>query len=320
MGLYMNKPRILFSGLGGSLFPYLHEKLKNAYELFYVDSNERLKNLYPDFNFFPCPLVLDTEYRNFIEGIISKYDIQYYIPLIDEEILLAKRQIEGYNGVNVISPNAEFSELCLNKLNLMRKLSTLDLSVVKSFSGDKFSWEFPPPIFIKPISGRGSRGIRKIESAEQLTAYYHLEPYAPSEIIIQPFIAGTEYTVGVTTNDKNDILALSSKKVISKKGITQIAVTENNPIIEGIAIKLVELLNPGGPINIQLILTPENEVNIFEINPRFSTTTIMEYEGGLDLIELYISNLGVRYKGNINRPRQGLALHRRWENIFYETR
>ena len=79
--------KILISGLGGSLFPYLHDKLKSNYELFYVDLDPDLAKIYPDYNFFPAPAVLDQSYEGFIKNLIEEKQIDIYIPLIDEEII-----------------------------------------------------------------------------------------------------------------------------------------------------------------------------------------------------------------------------------------
>ncbi|MDP4680718.1 MAG: hypothetical protein NWS46_10155, partial [Cyclobacteriaceae bacterium] len=84
------KIKLLVSGLGGSLFPYLHEKLKDKFELFYVDGDEQLKHLYNELNFFLSPMVKNPSYWDFIKKIIDECKIDFNIPLIDEEILNAK--------------------------------------------------------------------------------------------------------------------------------------------------------------------------------------------------------------------------------------
>lgn len=313
----MNK--LLISGLGGSLFPYLHDKLSVDFVIHYVDADPQLKYLYPDLNFHICPLISDDDYWNVIKKMISKFGFDFYIPLIDEEIVIAKRNIEGYLGIKVISPTANFSELCLNKFKLMQVLKNENISDVSSYTGDNYHSELEFPIFIKPISGRGSRGIMKINEENQLHAYYMLEGYTPNEILIQPLLSGVEYTVGALTNNLNDLLSISSKRIIKKKGITQIAVTENNSAINEVVEKIVKVLKPCGPFNVQLIITPLNEIKIFEINPRFSTTTIMEIEGGLNPVKSYIDNYDKSYKEQFNCPLENLYLHRRWENLFYNA-
>ena len=63
------------------------------------------------------------------------------------------------------------------------------------------------------------------------------------------------------------------------------------------------------------MLDESNNVHIFEINPRFSTTTIMEYASGLDLISDYIKYK--KYNSSPVIPKDGLILYRNWENVFY---
>lgn len=311
--------KLLISGLGGSLFPYLHDSLKVDYEIHYVDADSQLKFLYPNLNLHVSPLISDERYWPLIKALIEKFKIDFYIPLIDEEIVEAKRNIEGFRDVKVISPTANFSELCLNKFALMKKLKDAGISEVISYTGDQYRSELGFPIFIKPISGRGSRGIMKINNQEQLDAYYRLEGYTPSEVLIQPLLNGVEYTVGALTNNRNDLLSISSKRIIKKKGITQIAITENNLAIDLVVKKIVEELMPCGPFNVQLIMTPSGDIKIFEINPRFSTTTIMEIEGGADPFRAYLNYLDKDYRDMYKTPIENMYLHRRWDNIFYHA-
>ncbi len=311
------KKRILISGLGGALFPYLHEKLQNQYELFYIDCNVNLKKIYLNYNLIISPPVKDINYISCIESVIKKHNIDFYIPLIDEEIVLAINIAKIFNNIVVIAPNLNFTELCLNKLDLMKSLKSLGISNIYSLSGIDYNRQIDFPLFVKPNTGRGSRGARKIISFEQLEAYYILEGYGKQETLIQPFVDGVEYTVGVLINSYNNIISISSKRIIEKKGITQIAITENNILIDKVVEQIVEKMKPCGPINIQLILTNNGVIKIFEINPRFSTTTILEYEGGIDLITKYIQFYNSEYYEQPLRPNINLTLHRRWENIFY---
>ncbi len=308
--------KILLSGLGGSLFPYLHDKLSSKYQLYYVDSDFLLTSLYPTYSFFPAPSVGDPSYIEFIKEIILKFGIDVYVPLIDEELIKAKLEVDGFNNVKVLTPTPDFCELSLNKFQLMKKLNEKGISTINSWIGNDLSeWSFP--IFVKPISGRGSRGIKKIDNKQQLNAYYLLEGYSPNEILIQEFISGTEYTIGATVNNLNNLISVSIKRVIRKKGITQIAVTEKNEFITNLVKQVVKELKPCGPINIQLFLTADNQVKLFEINPRFSTTTVMSYADDIDEIGLFLENFNIEFSQDPIQPRAGITLHRRWENVFY---
>ncbi|MDA9602486.1 ATP-grasp domain-containing protein [Flavobacteriaceae bacterium] len=311
----MTKNKILISGLGGSLFPYLNEKLvEKGFEILYVDSNEELKFIYPDLKFYTSPIVTNDKYINFILDIIEKNDINYYIPLIDEELLIAK--LIGYikKDLKVLLPSKSFIKLCLNKFKLMKKLNELDISKTKSFLDSNFNWEIDPPIFVKPNFGRGSRGIKKVYNKLQFEAYRQENK---DEILIQPIIEGIEYTVGVLVNNENEILSISPKRIIKKDRVTINAVTENNSIIYGLAKKLTKILKPRGPYNIQLFITSEMQPIIFEINPRFSTTLILSIEAGVNEVELLINNFS-NQAPNFNEALEGVYLYRNWKNNFYK--
>ena len=68
----------------------------------------------------------------------------------------------------------------------------------------------------------------------------------------------------------------------------------------------------------QLFIDNNNRIKIFEINPRFSTTSIMSYEGGVNEIDLFDTMYGKTNNSNFMRPRAGITLRRSWKNNFYD--
>lgn len=311
---------ILISGLGGSLFPYLHSVLKTKYNLFYVDSNPTLSKIYPDLHFYHAPRVEDSDYFPFIESLVRKHHIYAYIPLIDEEILPALSYCNDKLSDLIISvPHANFCSLCLDKHRLMQSLHDTGISSLLSILAHEVQPSHSFPIFVKPRVGRGSRGISKISSYEQLDGYLKLNnALSPDQIMVQENVEGQEYTVGVLINKENQLLSICSKKVIEKKGITISAVTETNPLINSVVQEIVDQYAPCGPMNVQLFVTPDQEIKVFEINPRFSTTTVLSLRAGVDKISLYLENLHNQLPDGPVFPKEDIFLHRRWESIFYE--
>ena len=160
----MKKKRLLLSGLGGSLFPYLHEKLKTTYDLFYVDSDDSLKDLYKDLNFYPAPLVSKPSYVSFIKNLIHENDIDVYIPLIDEEIEVAHSIAKDLPALQLLSPDLGFCKMAMRKDLLMQELKKQHISSIETWTGDQFTWKENKAYFVKPISGRGfSSGPRTDE-------------------------------------------------------------------------------------------------------------------------------------------------------------
>jgi carbamoyl-phosphate synthase large subunit len=308
--------RILISGLGGSLFPYLHNKLAKKHCLYYVDNDAYLEKIYPDLNFFHAPSVHEKKYFSFIRKIIKENNIEVYVPLIDEEIMGA---IENFRkDIIVIAPSECFTKICLDKYKLMKELERNDISRIPTSLASNFHREKNfSSLFLKPRVGRGSRGICETTSRDEFDSYFKLNKIDKKDVIVQPCIRGDEYTVGVLVNNQNDLMAISPKKVIRKKGITQLAVTSNNEHINKCVSKLVNKMKPSGLFNVQLFITDKKEVKIFEINPRLSTTSILSYEAGIDKINLFLEYFDRKFKNNILYPPDGLFIHRTWKSDFY---
>lgn len=312
------KNKLLLSGLGGSLFPYLHHQLIKHYDLYYADSDTSLKYIYPDLKIFEAPLAKSIEYREFILDLILSNKIDTYIPLIDEEILTALNLAEEIEELSVLAPKHSFSKLCLNKYELMKVFKKLGISDINTITGNESINLLNPPYFIKPVIGRGSRGTQLLETEEQLQYYLKFKKEKLDELLIQECCKGTEYTVGAVVNKKNEILSIGTRRIIVKRGITISAVTENNEQINEKIIEIVHKLEPCGPFNVQLFIDHEGQIKIFEINPRFSTTSIMSYEAGVNEIQLLIENLDVSNFGDIILPDAGVFLKRTWFNHFYK--
>ncbi len=309
------KKRLLFSGAGGSIFPYMFKALENEYDVYAMDSDEKITKLYSDEKIFIVPNVVDKNFESVITNIIQDNNIDVYIPCIDEEMLIAI-EISKKMGIQILSPSKVFVQLCLDKYELMKVLSDKKISNIETCMADKYNESFNYPIFLKPNIGRGSRGIKKIDNLAEYEAYFLLEEYKKSEVLVQPFIGGDEYTVSVTVNNLNKLISIIPKIVFTKQGITKHAQSVKHDKIEGICKKIVAVLNPNGSFNVQLKLL-NNEIYIFEINPRFSTTLVLSVASGVNEIDLAIRNFdneNVEYISDFTET----TLIRRWENFFYE--
>lgn len=307
--------KILFSGAGGSIFPYMFEALEKKYEVHVMDADEKVKYMYPNKKVHIVPKINDKNFEAEISKIILDNNIDFYVPGIDEEIIKAIKISEKL-GIKVLSPSEEFVSLCLNKFHLMEVLAEKNISTIKTKYMHLYNNEFNYPIFLKPNIGRGSRGIRKIDNKEEKEAYFILEQYKKNEVLVQPYIGGVEYTVSVTVNNLNKIIAIVPKLVFTKEGITRHAQSIKNDLIIEKCKEIVEKLKPCGSFNVQLKFL-NNEIFIFEINPRFSTTLVLSVASGVNEIDLAIQNYDkndVEYISDFNE----VKLIRRWENLFYD--
>ena len=308
---------VLISAAGGSFFPYVYDSLRARYNIFLTDQNKQLLQIHPGLPLVVLPPIQHPTFEAQLRDTIVRHQIDYYIPLIDEELCIAQAMAKGMPSLKVIAPRTDFIQTCLDKNRLMEKLEALDISVIPSTIATTYDGSGPYPLFLKPNSGRGSRGALRVASRAQYDAYFVLHPYKKSEVLVQEYLEGVEYTVSVTVNSLNKIIAIVPKKVISKKGITQHAITQKNPSIDAVCSKIVTLMEPCGPFNVQLMKTSEG-IQIFEINPRFSTTSLLTCEAGANEFHLCIQNYD---RPNVERVdfTEGVGIWRRWESVFYRS-
>ena len=84
-------------------------------------------------------------------------------------------------------------------------------------------------------------------------------------------------------------------------GTAKIAKSIYNEKIENACALILKKLDPQGPFNVQCVIDDKkSQVFIFEINPRFSTSTTLTVASGLDEINLII-DMAIGKKVNLNK-------------------
>ena len=307
---------LLTAGLG-SPFPRLAEDLKKlGYKVVLADSaaDKEFTSWKKDSpTVMYKPRLLGKGYYVDIQKILDIENPDYYVPMLDEEIIWA----HSLKGVKILSPTKHFCAACLNKEDLMQYLRDLKISVVKTWVGDgpnKYPIKYP--CFIKPIVGRGSRGARRLENKNEYLAHLVMEGKQPWQMMRQEYLDGDEYTVSVVVNKKNQLMALVPKLVYEKRGITIHAVTEKNGGIYGVCKDVVRKMNPCGTFNVQLKVV-DGIPKIFEINPRLSTTSILTTAAGVNEIDLMIKHWEDDSPPYVDF-KEGVHMRRRWESVIYE--
>ena len=257
------------------------------------------------------PRPIDNGYFYDMRTIIDAERPDFYIPMLDEEILWAHDQ-----NVKILSPTRDFCAACLNKEDLMQYLRDLNISVVKTWVGEGNKYPVEYPCVVKPVTGRGSRGFRVVKNHAEYLAWVQLEGKHNGGMMRQEYLDGDEYTVSVVVNNRNQLMAIVPKLVLEKRGITIRAVTEKNGAIHGVCEEIVDKMHPCGTFNVQLKMV-DGVPKIFEINPRLSTTSILTTEAGVNEIDLMI-----KYWDVDGTPyfqfKEGVRMYRRWESVFYE--
>nr|WP_238480852.1 ATP-grasp domain-containing protein [Desulforadius tongensis] len=141
------------------------------------------------------------------------------------------------------------------------------------------------PLVAKPRIGAGSRGVAVLSNIKELNQFAGDK----KDYIIQEYLPGDdgEFTVGVCLGAKGTVLSCIALKRCLQDGMTMWAVADSYPQICSYCQRVAEMLGGYGPCNLQLRLK-NGKPYIFEINPRFSSSTGMRIALGVKEPELLI--------------------------------
>ena len=319
----MKPINILITGAGGpavsSMIKIIRSKRKC--NIFCVDANKYSSGFFLSDKSYIVPMGSDKNFKIKIKQIIIENKINIIISVVDEE-LISFSELEKELSIICIQPNKSFIEQTLDKKKcaLMLKkinLNHLNTKLLSNFNTKNYS-KLNFPVIVKPRFGRGSRGVAKIKSLKEMLSFINKKNIHLSQWILQDYIDGTEYTISVACYKSKKNYSIIPKKIIIKEGITKVACTIENREIDKVCKKIINKLNPSGPFNVQCRVDKfTGKVFIFEINPRFSTSTTLTVAAGFDEINYLIDiSLGKLINLNAKKWKQGIYMIRNYTDFF----
>lgn len=308
---------VLLTGAGGTALPFLIKLLQSkGYRVLAADMDSQAVGLYLADKGFVIPAGDSDDFLPVIRNICHQESVNVFIPLVDEEL---ERSIDlEQEGTSVILPQKNFIKTCLDKYMLSKAFESFDIPQPKTYLLSEFENQIKFPFIIKPRVGRGSRGVSVINSTNQFEEYKKHTSNCAEQLIIQEYIDGSEYTVSVVVWRDGFVQAVVPKEIISKKGVTKMAVTRGNKKIDEVCRVIQKNMHADGPFNVQLKLDSIGNPKVFEINPRFSTSITLTIASGVDEMNLLIeSSLSKDKNIKICEWREGIVLVRQSVDTFF---
>lgn len=240
-----------------------------------VDVDPLASGLYLSDKMYLVPMASDPEYLPTILDICDKEQIDLVIPVYSTETpvySLHNKEFESRN-IGLIVPSYLSVLTCIDKLRFYEFVSSIGLPTpITYIPADKDKLQ-NYPLFIKPRKGSAAKDALKIIDKEQLA--FQLSRNV--SFIIQEYVEGQEYTIDILCDFNSQLLAFVIRERLAiKRGLAVKCRTVRIDNIEPLIRELVKRLGIVGPANIQVIITPQDEIKIIEINPRFAS-------GGLPL-------------------------------------
>lgn len=308
------------TGAGGAATPYLIERLQTqGFRVIAADMDEHAIGLLVADKAFVIPGGLSPKFLPVLQCICADEQVDAVVPLVDEE-LIATCDLEQ-DGIVVLLPRPEFIRTCLDKALLMERLKAAGIGIPDTRLVSEGADGLKFPLVVKPRTGRGSRGVAIVDSASMLASVVSQSQYAPDRLLLQDYIDGPEFTISVVVWRDGEVQAVVPKEIISKRGITRLAITRRNPLIDDLCRAIQKNLRADGPFNVQLRLDGKSGLpKVFEINPRFSTTVSLTIAAGVDEVGGLLRQ-AFSGRGSFAFPswKQDLVLIRRYQDEFQDV-
>ncbi len=136
-------------------------------------------------------------------------------------------KLQGYFdllGLPYTSCDAATSALTMNKRYTVAVAAFSGVHVARSLhlfrhtpvTGDSILRELALPVFVKPNSGGSSIGMSKVSQAEELEAALAKAFKEDEQILVEEFISGREFTIGVFKS-KREIIPLPFTEILTEK-------------------------------------------------------------------------------------------------------
>lgn len=318
--------KILVTGagalLGQGILRCLHFS-KNNYYIITADPDYRAQGHCLGHKAYLIPFASDAKYMARIEEIIEKEKVDVVLIGTDIELPIfaeSKKELEKKFPVKIVVSDSKVIEIANNKWLTAEFLKQngfpYPLSALTTNKEDiKFLIQnCVYPLIAKPVDGARSKGIKIINSKEELES---LCSY-PNNLVVQELLSEEEgeFTTGCIVMDQKCKAIVSLKRDL-RDGNTFRAYRNGNNIHDVLIGKIAETLGVEGPANFQYRIR-NGEPVIFEINGRFSGTTPLRYMFGFNEVEALLNYLFNAEE--INQPvlKNG-AVFRTLSDVFVEN-
>ena len=281
-----------------------------------VDINPLSAGFYASDKHYLIPPSSDQNFMPVILEICKKEDVKLLIPTRDGELLLFAKNKKKFEkqGIYVVVSNLEVIEICNDKYKFHQFLMKNNIPTPKTYLPNQLDFSsIHYPLLVKSRYGSGSKGLFKVENAEELQFFVN---YVPNPVI-QEFANGNEYTVDLFSDFNGNVLTVVPRERIetfcgeSYKGKT----VKDTQIIE-YAKNLAEKLGTIGHITIQCIKN-DNGIKFIEVNPRFGGGAILGIKSGANTPLLLIRLiLGKRIEPQIGEFKDNFIMLRYTKDLF----
>lgn len=301
-------------GRRGELLKDCRKSLPNEARIIATDNSPYAPALYFADKQYIVPRIDAPDYIDVLLDICVKEKVRVVTTFIDPEIELLAQNRDRFEriGVEVLAPYKKTAELCFNKYLMFKYLreqgilTTMTWGTLQDFDVDYTSNVVKFPVFVKPRTGSGSVGARRINTYEELKIAMEQDP----GLIIQELMdcQDLDADVYIDTISHKAVSAFSKRKIETRIGGASKTISFKDPELFEFIQKIANVLEFNGPVDMDFFYK-DGRYYLSEINPRFGGAYLHAYGAGVDFFELIENNLrGIANKPSFGKYEEGVVM------------
>jgi len=255
-----------------------------------MDSGLYLNEIIDSAYLLPYPSSGDQALLERLQEIYHKEPFDILIPCLDAELpnLIRLRKHLKQMGIALLIPDAEqLNRRDKNRLPELSRQAGVKSPEITQISHPGFfytchqkGWQYP--LVVKGIYYDAGIAFNADEGAalfRKISAEWGLP------ILVQRYIGGEEFNL-TGIGDGKGLLhgsVMMRKRAVTDKGKAWAGVTIHDEVLLNTAKQLVEELRWVGPLEVEILRTPQGIYNLIEINPRFPAWIYLSAAAGCNL-------------------------------------
>lgn len=301
-------------GRRGELLKCFKESMEEKGRIIATDLSPYAPALYFADRQYVVPRIDDPDYMDILLDICKKEVVDAVTTFIDPEIaVLAKNRNRFLElGVEVLAPYEETAGLCFDKYRMFQHLKKQGIPTImtwgtlEEFEGAYKSGAYTFPVFVKPRTGSGSVGARKISCHASLVEVMKEDP----SLIIQEYMEGEDLDSDVYIDmiSHRAVAAFSKRKIETRIGGASKTVSFKDERLFDLIQEIAQTLYFHGPVDMDFFYK-NGTYYLSEINPRFGGAYLHAYGAGVDFIKMIQNNLnGIENKPSFGVYEEGIVM------------
>ena len=290
---------MLSVGRRGELIKDFRASMEEGSKIIATDNSPYAPALYFADKHYLVPKIDAPEYIDTILSICRDEHINAVTTFIDPEIMLLAENREKFEafGIEVLAPFIETARLCFDKYKLFKYLVQRGIRTAKTWGTyDEIKNALDAgvvslPVFVKPRTGSGSVGARKINDIDSLRVAFEED----SGLIAQELMTGEgcfdlDADIYVDTITHKPVSIFSKRKISTTLGGANKTISFKDKEFFEFAQDALSHFKFNGPIDADFFYK-DGKYYLSEINPRFGGAYLHAYGAGVDFIKLIEKNL-----------------------------